>query len=182
MRPEPTPHRAYASALPRRTAPEALAFVLALLCSFPSEPAHARTDATVPGVPTALLAEASDRTRVRLSWTAPTDTGGSGTTIVGCRIEYSAPDHVYPGSTETWSVLEADTGSASTSYDHDHKIAPDVRPQYRVSAINEIGAGDPLAFAETTTPAASDAAGNGAPDLAGATANGNRIVITFDEA
>ena len=136
---------------------------------------------TVPGVPTALEATVSGKTRIRLSWTAPANTGGADTAIDGYRIEYSAPDYLFPQSTNVWAELEADTGSASTTYDHDHGLAPGVRLEYRVSAINDVGIGGPSNVVETATQAAPDTAGDGAPDSTGITVNGRRIVIAFDE-
>ena len=137
--------------------------------------------ATVPGMPTDLSAAARSKTRIGLSWTAPANTGGADTAISGYRIEYSAPDHLFPWDTNVWEELEANTGSTSTTYDHDHELAPGVRLEYRVLAINDAGVGDPSAVAEATTQAAPDSAGNGAPDPAGVTVNGGRVVIAFDE-
>ena len=134
---------------------------------------------TVPGIPTNLMAMTNSKTQISLSWTAPTNTGGTGTSITGYKIEYSAPD--YPTSGMRWEVLEENTGSTSISYNHDHVLAPGIRLQYRVSAINVVGTGDPSTVAEATTQAATDTAGNGAPDRTGATVNHRQIVITFDE-
>ena len=136
---------------------------------------------TVPGVPTDLEATVSTKTRIRLSWTAPANTGGTDTAIAGYRIEYSAPDYLFPQDTNVWAELEADTGSASTTYDHDHELAPGVRLEYRISAINDVGIGDPSDVVEAATQAAPDTAGNGAPDSTAITVNGRRIVIAFDE-
>ena len=136
---------------------------------------------TVPGIPTNLMAMTNSKTQISLSWTAPTNTGGTGTSITGYKIEYSAPDYLEPSDTNRWAVLEENTGSTSTTYTHDHVLAPDTRLEYRVSAINAIGVGDPSTVAETTTQAAPDTDGNGAPYPTGVTVNEGRVVITFDE-
>ena len=80
-----------------------------------------------------------------------------------------------------WGVLVADTGSTKISYIHNHDLAPATRLDYRVSAITAAGESDPSDVAETTTPAAPDTAGNGAPDRTGITVRGTQLVITFDE-
>ena len=136
---------------------------------------------TVPGIPTNLMAMTNIKTQISLSWTAPTNTGGTGTSITGYKIEYSAPDYLEPSDTNRWEVLEENTGLTAISYNHDHVLAPGIRLQYRVSAINTVGTGDPSTVAEATTRAAPDTAGNGAPDRPGATVNHRRIEITFDE-
>ena len=163
----------------------AMACLAALTLGVPAPmPVAAQTMdvATVPGMPTDSDATTSSKTRIKLSWTSPTNTGGADTAITGYRIEYSAPDYLFAEDTNVWTALEANTGSTSTTYDHDHELAPGVRLQYRISAINEVGVGNPSDVAETTTQAAPDTAGNGAPDTTGITVNGRRIVIAFDEA
>ena len=136
---------------------------------------------TLAGEPTNLSATTIGKTRNRLSWTAPEDTGGDDVAITGYLVEYSAPDHLLPSDTNVWEVLEADTGSASTTYDHDHELAPGVRLEYRVSAINALGAGDASNVDDATTPAAPDTAGNGAPEHTRITVNHRRVEIAFDE-
>ena len=88
---------------------------------------------TAPGKPTGLTATASGRTQIDLSWTAPTDTGGSA--ITGYKIEVSTD-----GS--TWTDRVADTGNDGTSYSHTGLEAGDTR-HYRVSAINAEGTSAP---------------------------------------
>ena len=132
---------------------------------------------TVPGIPTDLEATTNGHTQISLSWTEPTDTGGPNTAITGYKIEYSAPD--YPIFDVRWGVLEENTG---LSYNHDHVLAPGTRLEYRVSAINAVGTGDPSTVAEATTQAALDTSGNGAPDRTEEiTVNHRKVVITFDE-
>ena len=87
--------------------------------------------ATTPGAPGALAAYGAG-TSVGLSWTAPADDGGSA--VTGYMIEYSED------SGETWQTLVADTGTTAT----DHVLSsaePETTLHYRVSAINEHGAG-----------------------------------------
>ena len=84
-----------------------------------------------PGAPTGLTATSNGTTQIDLSWSAPSSDGGAA--ITGYRIEVSAD-----GS--TWSDLEADTGSTSTSYSHTGLTAGTTR-HYRVSAINSAGTG-----------------------------------------
>ena len=136
---------------------------------------------TVPGAPTNLSATSDSATVVTLTWQAPTDTGGSGIVITGYRIEYSAPGYLDSADTDRWALLDSDTGSDSTTHSHVHQIGPDVRLQYRVSAINSEGTGDSSNIAETTTPSASDVDGNAAPSPTRITANGIAIEITLDE-
>ena len=89
---------------------------------------------TVPGAPTDLSASAAGETQINLSWTAPTDDGGS--PIIGYKIEVS------PDGAADWTELVANTGNANTTYEHIGLTAGTSR-HYRVSAINSEGAGDP---------------------------------------
>ena len=154
-----------------------LAFLALGLAVLPGIPGTAH--AALPGAPTGLSATLTS-TQVTLSWTAPT---GSNPAVTGYRIEHSAwdsRDTVWSG----WADVEADTGLTSTSYSnmYDATLAPGARIRYRVSAINVDGTGDPSGIFEATVPAAPDTAGNGAPERTGITVNGDRVVITFDEA
>ena len=116
-------------------------------------------DVPAPGAPTTLTATASGTTQINLSWTAPTDTGGS--PITGYKIE-SSPDGT------NWTTLEANTNGPATTYAHTGLAAGTTR-YYRVSAINTNGAGAPSnvdgATTGTTVP--------GAPTGLQATASGN---------
>ena len=84
-----------------------------------------------PGAPEGLTATGNGQTEINLSWTAPSDDGGAD--ITGYRIEVSTD-----GS--SWSDLEANTLSTSTSYSHSSLTAGSTR-HYRVSAINSVGTG-----------------------------------------
>ena len=97
---------------------------------------------TVPGAPTALSATAAGGTQINLSWTAPTDDGGS--PIIGYKIEVS------PDGNADWTELVANTGNANTTYEHIGLTVGTSR-HYRVSAINSDGVGDPSNIDDATT-------------------------------
>ena len=107
--------------------------------------------ATAPGAPTRLTATANGQTRIDLSWTAPSDDGGSN--ITGYKIEVST-------NGTTWSDLVANTNSTSTSYSHTSLTAGSTR-HYRVSAINSVG----TSTASNTANATTSPATQGSPDL-----------------
>ena len=107
-----------------------------------SNVAHATTDATVPDAPTDLTATANGISRIDLEWTAPDADGGA--PVTGYRIEVSTTKGA------TWTTLVTDTDNPSTSYSHTG-LPPATRRDYRVSAINRVGAGDPSNVAEATT-------------------------------
>ena len=96
---------------------------------------------TVPGAPTALSASAAGGTQINLSWTAPTDDGGS--PIIGYKIEVS------PDGNADWTELVANTGNANTTYEHIGLTVGTSR-HYRVSAINSDGVGDPSNIDDAT--------------------------------
>src|SRR5579872_4853867 len=87
---------------------------------------------TAPGSPT-LSANPSSATSVSLSWTAPTNDGGSA--ITGYKIEYT-------NGTSAYIVLVANTGNSQTGYIHSGLVTG-TSYSYRVTAINSIGAGNP---------------------------------------
>ena len=113
---------------------------IAVLRLYLSSPATPRP----PGQPTGLTAMANGRTRIDLSWSAPSDDGG--VAITGYQIEVS-PD----GS--SWGNLEANTGSTATSYSHTGLTAGTTR-HYQVSAINSAGTGPASGVAIGTTDSA----------------------------
>ena len=90
----------------------------------------ATTEATVPGAPRSLDAEADGTSRIELSWLAPTRDGG--TRVTGYRIEVSED-----GGTR-WTDLVANSHNTRTAYVHTG-LEPATRRHYRVSAINRIG-------------------------------------------
>ncbi len=95
-----------------------------------------------PGAPTALRAAAGSGT-TDLSWTAPSEDGGSA--ITGYKVE--ALSLTVPGS--SWITLKDDTESTTTTYSHDHtttdagQVWLGQARQYRVSAISLAGTGPP---------------------------------------
>ncbi len=122
---------------------------------------------TVPGAPIRLTATAMGRDRIDLTWSPPTDTGG--TPITGYKIEVSTD------GSSGWSDLVADTGSTATTYSHPG-LAPGDTRHYRVSAINSVGTGG----ASSTASATTDADPPGAPTGLTATAMGrDRIDLTW---
>ena len=110
----------------------------------PSNVANATTDATVPDPPTGLAATANGISRIDLAWTAPDEDGGAAVTAY--RIEVSTTRGA------TWTTLQANTGTTATAYSHDG-LPPATRRDYRVSAINRVGAGEPSNVANATTDA-----------------------------
>jgi len=109
-----------------------------------SNTARATTDATVPGVPRRLSAEAAGTSQITLSWQAPSDDGGA--RITGYRIEVSADGG---GS---WEDLVGNTRTTATAYTHSG-LAPASTRHYRVSAVNRVGVGDASRVAGSTTDA-----------------------------
>ncbi|MYB77429.1 MAG: peptidoglycan DD-metalloendopeptidase family protein, partial [Chloroflexi bacterium] len=93
---------------------------------------------TIPGQVTGLAVAPGTGSRLQLTWTAPTDTGGG---ITGHRIERS-PDT----APRTWTVVREDTGSDTASWG-DNDVAADTAYRYRVSARNSAGVGTPSAEA-----------------------------------
>ncbi len=110
----------------------------------PSNVENATTDAaSVPDAPTGLTATASGETEINLSWTAPSDDGG--TAITGYHIEMSAD----AGS--NWSDLVANTESSATTYTHTG-LSEGATRYYRVYAVNSVGEStDPSNVANATT-------------------------------
>src|SRR5437867_4102497 len=111
----------------------------------PSTTASATILAVAPSSPTGLAASASSSSQISLSWTAPTDNGGSA--ITGYKIEKSTD-----GGT-TWSTLVANTGNTAATYS-DTGLTHTTTYTYRVSAINSIGTSSASSVASATTPIA----------------------------
>ena len=109
-----------------------------------SNVANATTEATVPGVPGNLSAQADGISRIDLSWRAPGTDGGA--QITGYRVEVS------DNGGNTWQTLVANTRNSSTTYTHTG-LAPASTRHYRISAINRIGVGRASGIASATTDA-----------------------------
>ena len=109
-----------------------------------SEPATATTDPEVPDPPTELTAVTRGSSWIQLTWKAPAVTGG--VELTGYRIE------VYDDANSLWTPLEADTRNTATQYHH-LDLEPGETWYYRVSAINEVGVGEPSSVVQATTDA-----------------------------
>src|SRR5690242_10270690 len=97
---------------------------------------------TAPQSPTNLSATAISSSQVNLSWSAPSDNGGSA--ITGYMIERSQDNG------NTWTTIIPNTGSTSTTYSNTG-LSPSTTYTYRVSAINSIGTSSPSNTAIATT-------------------------------
>ena len=114
--------------------------------------------ATVPGVPTSLTANRGNA-QIDLSWTAPTDTGGSGITITSYTVQYRActksTDLDCSESSPTWgSWTEKTVTKTSTTITG---LTNGTAYQVQVRANNDTGAGAPTAPVKAI-PAAAPAA------------------------
>ncbi|SMH71434.1 protein of unknown function [Candidatus Nitrosotalea okcheonensis] len=97
---------------------------------------------TTPQPPTSLTATTISSSQINLSWTAPSDNGGSA--ITGYKIERSQDNRT------TWSIISSNTASTSTTYS-DTGLSPSTAYAYRVSAINSVGTSVPSNIASATT-------------------------------
>ena len=97
---------------------------------------------TVPQAPTGLTANTISSSQINLSWTAPSNNGGSA--ITGYKIAQST------NGGSTWSTLVANTGASSTTYSNTGLTAGTTYT-YRVSAINSVGTSTPSVTASATT-------------------------------
>ena len=109
-----------------------------------SNVAQATTEATLPGVPQDLSAEADGTSEIDLSWQPPTDDGGA--QVTGYRVAVSDDGGA------TWENLVPNTRSTRTTYSHTG-LEPATTRHYRVSAINRIGLGRASSIASATTDA-----------------------------
>ena len=97
---------------------------------------------SAPQPPTNLSAIAASTSQINLSWTAPTNNGGS--PVTGYKIERSTDG----GS--TWNTIVSKTSNAETKYSNTG-LASGTTYTYRVSAINVIGTSSPSNTASATT-------------------------------
>ena len=115
------------------------------VASFTVSVENGSTVVGVPGKPgnlTATRDATNPGTQIDLAWEAPSDTGASD--ITGYRIERSAD------GSAPWQDLVADTGSTDLTYEDAGLPSPTTR-HYRVSAINDQGAGPASDTAHATT-------------------------------
>ncbi|HEV2192907.1 MAG TPA: spherulation-specific family 4 protein, partial [Nitrosopumilaceae archaeon] len=110
--------------------------------SSPSNTASATTQSTTaPQPPTGLTATAVSSSQINLSWTAPTNNGGSA--ITGYKIERSTD------AGTIWSTI-ANTTTTAITYSNTG-LAHSITYTYKVSAINSVGTGSPSNTASATT-------------------------------
>jgi titin len=107
-----------------------------------------------PAPPTGLIATSSSATQINLSWSAPSNNGGS--PVTGYKIEYKL------GASGTYSTLVANTANTATTYSHT-ALSTGQSYVYRISAINSVGASNPSPEASATPTVSSQTATNSAP-------------------
>jgi len=107
--------------------------------STPSTETSATTLTTAPNSPTGLTATVVSSTQINLSWTAPSNTGGS--PITGYKIEKKVSEGAY-------QIVLKNTGNANTSYSMNNLTAGTTYT-FVVSAINSIGTSNPSKEAST---------------------------------
>ncbi|MGA9147562.1 MAG: BspA family leucine-rich repeat surface protein, partial [Candidatus Nanopelagicales bacterium] len=101
--------------------------------------------AGVPGVPT-MLAPSPGNSSATVFWNVPVSDGGSA--ITGYKIEQCDESGIL------CSIVNADTGSAATSYTVSG-LVNDTQYTFKVSAINDVGISDVSAISNEVTPSAS---------------------------
>ncbi|HJT10718.1 MAG TPA: fibronectin type III domain-containing protein [Candidatus Nitrosotalea sp.] len=97
---------------------------------------------TVPPPPTSLAATAVSSSQINLNWSAPSGNGGAA--IIGYKIERSNDTGT------TWNGIVPNTNSTSTAFS-DTGLASNTQYEYRVSAINSVGTGQPSNTVSATT-------------------------------
>ncbi|MBI5697645.1 MAG: fibronectin type III domain-containing protein [Thaumarchaeota archaeon] len=97
----------------------------------------------IPSPPIGLAATVISSSQIDLSWSAPSDNGGS--PITGYKIERSA------NGGSTWNIIASNTDNANTAYSNTG-LAPNTAYTYRVSAITSVGTSSPSNLASGTTP------------------------------
>lgn len=144
--------------------------------SSPSNTATASTpsDVTITSSPTELVATTISSSQINLSWTTPTDDGGS--EITGYDVERS------PDNGNTWYSVISNTGNNNATY-NDAGLSQSTTYTYRVSTINGIGTGSPSNTASaTTSTSTSGIVLNNIQSTSGSTTlSSNRIMLSdFD--
>ena len=144
-----------------------------------NEMVTATATVAAPDPPTNLTATASGTNTINLSWSAPTNNGGSA--ITGYRIEGFSTYESNLGRVNTdpgdWRVLVENTGDTNVSYRHTG-LTPNTVLKYRVSAINDDGVSEPSNEDEART----GLLGSGtAPTINSVTVNDTEMEITFDQ-
>lgn len=108
-----------------------------------SNESSALTPTSVPDAPTDLVVAATSNSNINLAWIAPVEDGG--TLITGYKIFRETP--IGGG----FIVLVANTGTTAVAYS-DGTVAAATQYNYKVKAINVVGAGPDSNQAATTTP------------------------------
>jgi fibronectin type 3 domain-containing protein len=103
--------------------------------------AAATTLSVVSSPPTGLTATTISSSQIKLSWTTPSNTGGS--PITGYKIERSTDGGL------NWGTIKSNTGSVITY--SNTGLSPNTSYTYRVSAINSAGTSSPSNTASATT-------------------------------
>ena len=98
--------------------------------------------ATAPGRPTDLTAGTVTATSVVMSWSAPTDDGG--TDVTDYTVEWPADGN------DPWTVVTAGTPSPETTFTPE-ELTPSTTYHYRVRAVNAAGQGAASDPASATT-------------------------------
>jgi len=140
----------------------------------PSAEAYAQPQSssslTAPGAPTGLSATAVSSTQINLSWTAPTNNGGS--PITGYKIESKSGSGAY-------TTLVSNTGSASTAYSHTG-LTTGTTYTYKVSAISSAGTGTASGEAFAIPSSSSTSSVPGAPtNLVATQASSTQINLSW---
>ncbi|HYL67470.1 MAG TPA: fibronectin type III domain-containing protein [Nitrosopumilaceae archaeon] len=125
---------------------------------------------TAPAAPTGLTAKAISSSQITISWTAPSNNGGSA--ITGYMIERSN------NTGTTWSTIVSNTGSTATTY-NDTGLAPNTTYTYRVSAINSVGTSSPSNTSSATTASTQLSLIVKSVDLSGNPITGMSTVIRY---
>ena len=128
----------------------------------PGPPSNVVMTMWPPGPPRLVAVGVGD-TAIDLSWTTPVSSGSSA--ITAYKIEVSSD------SGANWADLVANTMSTDTTYRHGG-LDPGTTRQYRVSAINDSGAGAPSNVATATTGVTPP----GPPANLVATASGDTVI------
>ena len=111
-----------------------------IITNISSAPTSTQQTKTVPGSPSGLTTMTISGTQVSLTWSAPTNVGGS--PILGYKIESKK-------GTDSFTILVKNTNNTIQSYSNSG-LTPSATYTYRVSAINSVGVGDPSGEASVT--------------------------------
>ena len=120
-----------------------------------------------PAAPTGLTASELAHESVTLTWNDPQDAS-----ITGHRV-------LRGSDANSLSTIQADTGSASTSYS-DSTVAAETTYHYAVVAMSQDGAGEQSGTLSVTTPAMAQAQHGTIPSVSLASDNPGQLTITWE--